>query len=457
MAELKRAVGFPKLLIYAIGVIFGAGIYAIIGEAAGIAGPSLWLSFLFAALIASLTGLSYAELASIKPITAAEYYYVKQSFNKRFAFLIGWIINIVNTIAIATVAVGFSSYFVALFFPEDLGTVLFGFSFLIITPAVFIAMMAILAMALINYIGIGQSASINVVLTLVETAGLLLIIAIGLVYFGNGGAAPNLLEMPFGFSGLFGAVALVFFAYIGFESLANLGEEVIEPKRSIPKAIVYSMIITSVVYVLLAIVAISVVPWNELGSSPEPLTAVAEVVLGSEAGVLLSFIALFATVNTVLIMITTNSRFLYGMAKDNILPSFLKIVSEKRRTPFNAIIVVATVSCLFVLVKDIGTLAEMTTLGVFVVFAMINASLIKMRIKDDLPEDRFKSPVNIGKFPLLAFLGFVSCIWMVSTFLIKFTPEGISVDISNPALILLIIEIITGFIAYELMKEKIHR
>ncbi len=454
MAELKRTVRFPKLLIYAIGVIFGAGVYAIIGEAAGIAGPGLWFSFLLAALIASLTGLSYAELSSIKPTTASEYYYVKQGFNKRLAFLIGWIINIVDIIAIATVAVGFSGYFVALFFPGALGTVLFSFSYLIITPAVFIAMFAILAMALINYIGIEQSASLNVVLTLVEAGGLLLIIAIGIVYFGNGGVAPDLLEMPFGFSGLFGAVALIFFAYIGFEDLANLGEEVIEPRKSIPKAIVYSLIITTVVYVLVAIVAISVVPWYELGSSPEPLTAVAEVVLGSEAGVALSFIALFATINTILIMITANSRFLYGMAKDRILPSFLKIVSEKRRTPFNAIIVVAAVSCMFVLVEDIGTLAEMTTLGVFVVFAMINAALIRMRLKEDLPKDRFKSPVNIGKFPLLALFGLISCIWMIGTFLIKLTPEGISVDLSNPALVLLLFEIITGFIAYELMKKK---
>ena len=455
MAELKRAVRFPKLLIYAIGVIFGAGVYAIIGEAAGVAGPGLWLSFLFAALIASFTGLSYAELSSIQPTTASEYYYVRQGFNRRMAFLIGWIINIVDIIAIATVAVGFSGYFVALFFPGAMGSVLFSFYPLIITPVVLIAMLAIVAMALINYIGIEQSASVNVMLTLIEVAGLLLIIAIGVVYFGNGGAAPDLLEMPLGLSGLFGAIALVFFAYIGFEDLANLGEEVVEPRKNIPKAIVYSLIITTIIYLLVAVVAVSVVPWDELGSSHEPLTIIAETVLGSEAGIVLSFIALFATINTILIMITAASRFMYGMAKDRILPSLLKVVGEKRRTPYKAIIVVAIISCLFALVKDIGTLAEMTTLGVFVVFAMLNASLIRMRLRDDLPLDRFKSPVNIGRFPILAFFGLASCILMIGTFLIKLTPEGLSVELTNPALILIVIELITGFIAYELLRSDL--
>ncbi|MBN1109748.1 MAG: amino acid permease [Methanomassiliicoccales archaeon] len=454
MTELKRSVRFPKLLIYAVGIILGAGVYALIGEAAEVAGPGLWLSFLFGALVASFTGLSYAELSSIKPTTASEYYYVKQGFDRRLAFLTGWIINIVDIIAISTVAIGFSGYFVALFFPGALDTVLLGLYPLVVTPIVLIAMLAIVAMALINYIGIEESASVNVVLTLVEAAGLILIIAIGAIYFGDGGSAPDLLELPLGLSGLFGAIALIFFAYLGFEDLANLGEEVVEPRKSIPKAIIYSLIITTIIYILVAIVAVSVVPWDELASSSEPLTAVAEAALGSDAGVVLSFIALFATINTVLIMITAASRFMFGMAKDRILPSFLKAVSERRRTPYKAIIAVAVISCLFTLVEDIGTLAEMTTLGVFVVFAMINASLVRVRYKDDLPEDRFKSPINIGKLPVLAILGLASCIWMIGTFLIKLTPEGVLFDVTNPSIVVIVIMIITGFVAYGLLKKE---
>lgn len=455
MAELKRTVHFKKLLIYAVGIIFGAGIYTLIGEAAGKTGPSLWLSFLFAAIIASFTGLSYAELISIKPTTAAEYYYMKEGFKSRkTAFVISWLINAVDIAAITTVAIGFAGYFVALFFPSALNTVLISFSKVVITPIVIVAVLLIIALTLVNYIGIKESTSLNVLFTLIEASGLLLIIAVGTIHFTRGGAVPNLLEMPNGVSGMFGAVALIFFAYLGFENLANLGDEVLKPRKNIPKAIIYSLIITTIIYVLVAISVVSVVPWQLLGESPEPLAEVAKSVLGTNAGVILSFIALFATSNTVLIMITAASRFMYGMAKDNSLPRFIGDVNKKHRTPHNALIVVALVGIAFSLLKDIGTLAELTTIGIFIVFAMINASLIKLRFTSLLPEERFKTPINIGRLPVLAIFGLVSCMWMVGTYLIKSTPSGIVIDFTNPVLIFVIIEIITGLIAYEWLKRR---
>jgi len=458
MAKLKRVIGFKELVIYAIGVIFGAGIYALIGQAAGATGPSIWMSFLFAAIVASFTGLSYAELSSIKSTTASEYHYVKEGFNnRRTAFLTSWLINAVDVTAITTVALGFAGYFVALFLPNMLNSIIFSFSQIIVTPIVIVAALLIAFMCLINYIGIKESVIFNILFTLIESIGLLLIIIFGGIHFTGGGSIPDLFEMPFGLAGMFGAVALIFFAYLGFEDLANLGEEVKNAKKNIPNAIIFALIITTIVYILVSISAISIIPWQELGNSPQPLADVASAKMGANGGLLLSFIALFATANTVLIMITATSRVLYGMAKDKSMPKYLTKISKKTRTPHYAIATAGILSIIAALLKDISLVAELTTLGVFIVFGMINASLIKTRLEDNLPKRRFKSPVNIGKFPVLALLGLLSCIWMIGTYIVKFTPTGIHIDLFNPAVILVTIEIMIGVLAYEILKRKIKK
>ncbi|MEM0372729.1 MAG: APC family permease [archaeon] len=453
--KLRRVVGFNELLIYSIGVIFGAGIYALIGKAAGATGPSVWLSFLFAAIIASFTGLSYAELASIKSTTSAEYTYTKLGFgSRRAAFVVSWLINAVNITSITTVALGFAGYFVSLFAPGIADSALISFSEVIVTPVVLVAICLIGTFAFVNYMGIKKLVKFNMVFTAAEALGLMMIITIGGLHFAGGGAAPNLLEMPFGISGMFSAVALIFFAYLGFEGLANLGMEVVDAKKTIPRVMVLSIVITTVVYVLVALSSVSVISWQELGASSQPLADVADTVLGNKGGLVLSFIALFATANTVLILITGSSRVLYGMAKDGSLPSPLRDVSKRRRTPFKAIIIVSMIAAAACFLKSIELVAELTTLGVFIVFAVINLSLIRIRFVDKLPKDRFKSPLNVGRFPVLAGLGIVSCAWMISTYVVKFTPSGVFFEALNPAVVLVIMEIATGFIAYKLLNRN---
>ena len=454
--KLNRIISFNKLVIYGVGVILGAGIYALIGNAAGATGPSLWLSFLFAAVIASFTGLSYAELSSIKQTTASEYYYVKEGFkNKRTAFLTSWLITLVSITSITTVSLGFANYFIGLFFPASINLMLFNFFELTITPVVIVASMLILALVIINYIGIEESVNLNILFTLIETSGLLLIILLGGMHIVQGGAVPDLFKMPKGIMGVFGAVALVFFAYLGFEDLANLGEETKKAKTAIPKAIILSIAITTIIYILVSISAVTIVPWQQLASSPQPLADVANAKLGAEGGVLLSFIALFSTFNTVLIMITAVSRVIYGMAKDGSFPKILAKVSRKRKTPVNALITVAFFSIIASLMKDIGKVAELTTLGTFIVFGMINASLIKLRMSSKkLPVNRFKTPINIGKFPVLPLLGLFSSIWMIGTYLVENTGKGLQINLLNPSVIIVIAEIIIGLITYELLKRR---
>jgi APA family basic amino acid/polyamine antiporter len=187
----------------------------------------------------------------------------------------------------------------------------------IILTVIFAALLIVI-LSLVNFIGIKASTWTNILFTFIEAAGLILIIIIGIPHFGS----VNYLELPIGssFTVVFSAVALIFFAYIGFEDIANIAEEVKNPTKNLPKAIIYSIIITTVLYCLTAISIVSILPYSEIADSPAPLNAVTTAVLGPIGGIIMSFIALFATANTVLIMMIVTSRMMYGMARDKALP-----------------------------------------------------------------------------------------------------------------------------------------
>ncbi|MFQ6056002.1 MAG: APC family permease, partial [Methanosarcinales archaeon] len=301
--KLKKALGLFEVTIYGVGIILGAGIYALIGEAAAVAGNALWIAFFVGAVIAAFTGLSYAELGTMYPKEAAEYVYSKKAFNSNLlSFLVGWLIIFVEIVAAATVALGFGGYFYSLT----------GFS------PILSAIILIGILSFLNFWGIKESARFNVIFTLIEAAGLILIIVLGLNYFGS----VNYFEAPQGFSGILMAAILVFFAYIGFEDMVNVAEETRKPRKVIPKALIISLIITTLVYMLVSIASVSVIPWNELGASSAPLAAVSEKAWTGSSS-LLSIIALFATGNTVLILLIVTSRMIYGMADKKSLPKYL--------------------------------------------------------------------------------------------------------------------------------------
>src|SRR3972149_7024330 len=237
MSELKRHMGLFQLTMYGIGLILGAGIYVLIGEATGIAGDAVWISFVLAAIVAVFAGLSYAELSSVFPKAAAEYTFIKNSFKSNFlGFIIGWLTAITSIITAAVVALGFGGYFAEFI---DL-------------PIVISAILLLGALSFINFFGIRESSWTNIIFTIVEAAGLVIIIAF----------------------------VLIFFAFVGFEDMANVAEEVKKPSRTIPKAILLSISITGVIYVLVSLAAVRVVSWQDLGASAAPLAAVAERALG---------------------------------------------------------------------------------------------------------------------------------------------------------------------------------
>lgn len=390
--KLERSLGFWEVTLMSVGIILGAGVYVLIGEASGLSGNGLWISFILAAIVASFTGLSYAELSSRFPQAGAEYVYVEQSFGKNFAWIVGWLIIAGSIIGSATVAIGFANYFSALFN----------------TPIVTIAIAVLIICGIILIIGVKETAAFTILFTLIEAAGLFIIIFIGFPYFGS----VNYFQLAEGMKGVIEAGVLIFFGYIGFESITRLAGETKDPERNIPKAIISSIIITTIIYILVGISAVSVVPWQQLSQSEAPLAIVAQQIFGKNSFVILSGIALFSTFNTVLVMLLSGSRIIYGIAEKKALPNFFLIVSKKTLTPWVSIICVVGIAMIFLVFGNLKIVANLTNFTIFATFIFVNLSLIYLRIKKPISSG-FSIPLSIKKIPILPVFGIITSIFMI--------------------------------------------
>lgn len=393
--KLKRDLGLLETTFIGIGIILGAGIYVLIGAAAGIAGNAVWASFAIGAVVAAFTGLSYAELSSMFSKDSGEYIYAKEAFTDHVGFVVAWLIALTGIIGAAAVSLGFAGYFIPLLS-------------LTINP-IWIAALIILLLSLLNFWGIKQAAWTNIIFTLLEAGGLVFIVLIGLPHIGK----VNYLESPGGFPSVLSAAALIFFAYIGFESIVKMSEETKNPKKIIPQALILSLIVSTVLYILVAISAVSVLGWEKLATSSAPLADVAAVVFGSNAFLVLSIIALFSTGNTVLILLMSTSRLIYGVCGYYPRTKYFSGINKTRKTPARAIFLVMIVTFAFSLIGDISFIAEMTNFAVFSTFAIINASMMGLRYKSPRRRRPFKSPLNVGKFSVTALLGFLVSLFML--------------------------------------------
>ena len=399
MTELRRHLGLFSTTMYGVGIILGAGIYVLVGSAAATAGNSVWMSFLLGMAVSALSGLSYAELASMYPRAAAEYVFVKNSFRNNFlASTIGWLTIFVSIIAAATVALGFGGYLTEF----------------VHIPIIVSATLLIVGLSIVNFLGIRESSTLNIVFTLVEVAGLGIIIYLG--FFSEHLQHINYLEMPFGMQGVLSGFVLIFFAFIGFEDIVNIAEETKNPRRTIPKAIFFSVLITGIIYTLVSLASIRIMPWNDLGQSVAPLADVAGRVLGVNGMVLLSAIALFATTNTVLIILLSGSRMLYGLSSHGSLHNVFSKIHFRTKTPWVAIITTMVASILFVMLGNIVTIANITVFLLVIVYSMVNLSVIVLRLREPNVERPFKVPFSIQNYPILPIIGLGSTLFMLTQF-----------------------------------------
>jgi basic amino acid/polyamine antiporter, APA family len=396
MTHLKPTLGPVQLLFYSVGVIVGAGVYSIIGPAAGIAGQGIWLSFLLAAAVALLTGLSYAEMATSFPHAGAEYVYVKHAFPGRalLAFAIGMLILIGGAATAATVAVAFGGYLKTF----------------VDVPVVSSALLLLAFCTLFNMWGLRETSWLNMLFTCIEIGGLVFVIAAGLA-FGNlanplaAGWQPELLP----------AAAILFFVFLGFEEIANLAEEVHDAPGNLPRVIFLSIAITTLLYVLVSLSVVVLAPPAELAASLAPLTlAVSKV--WPWAAPLLSGIALFATANTVLITLVAASRLSFSLARDHEIPSLFARVSAKRNSPWVGALLGFLLSAIMLPIGSLKILAELSSFVALLAFLAVNLTLIVLRFR--LPQHRrpFRVPFSIGRLPVLPLLAIASIFVLLLSF-----------------------------------------
>ncbi len=365
-----------------------------LGRLPGLPGNAIWLAFGLSAIMALLTGLSYAELSSMFPKAGAEYDYVTNAFNSRLAFVIGWLVFLSGVLAAATVALGFAGYF----------TALTSIPMLISAIVLLIVLTALLAY------GVKETARVAVISTLIEVSGLVIIIAIGLPHLGS----VNYWEMPQGYSGLFAASALIFFAYQGFESMVKFSEETKKPETTVPKALILALAISVILYVLVALSVVSVLGWQQLAVSNAPFVDVVSGTLGPDAAVIIAIVALFATANTALMSMYASSRILYGMAGSSSLTAGLAWVHPAQRTPWIAIIICGVLSGMLIFPGDIAFIANVTNFTLFITFIVINAAVIVLRYHFPHTPRPFRIPCSIGRLPLVPVAGIVFCIFLLA-------------------------------------------
>lgn len=396
MTELKRSLGLLECTLLGVGVILGAGIYALIGQAASLAGNAVWISFLGAAVVAALTGLSYAELSSFIPKAGGEYYYAQRALGPFLAFLTSWLLLVGLAIASAAVALGFAGYVSQLFDIHPLWSA---------------AILIVASSALLVY-GIRESAWVAGFCTLLEVGGLLAVIAIGLPQLGS---IDYFETAETGWHGIFAASTLIFFAYIGFEEIVQLSEETTDAPRRIPQAVLLSVLISTVLYGLVAIAAISVLGWQRLGASQSPMADVAAVAGGRTAFLALSTIAIFSTGNTVLILLMSSARLLYGMAEDERAPQVFARIHPRQQTPYMATAFVAVISLMTLLsLKNIGIIANLTNFAFLITFVIINLSVIVLRFKDRDTPRPFRIPGSLGGVPLVPAVGVMASCFLLT-------------------------------------------
>ena len=354
---LRRSLGLWQVSLSGIGVILGAGVYALIGPAAALAGNLLWMSFLLAGITAGLTAYAYARLGSLVPKNSPEFQYTAVAFGPRAGFVAACLMLVADLLAAATVTVGFGGYL----------------RHLAGTPIILNALLLVGALAIVLHAGIGHSVAVAVVLTGLEALGLAFVIVVGAPFWRT----VDFLAMPRGgehVGGVVAAAALIFFAYLGFDELGNFAEEMRHPERDLPRALFIALLATTAIYVLVALSAVAVVGGDRLGRSSAPLALVVREALGPAADTALSAVALAATANTVLLLLVAASRSVYGMAAVGALPGRLARVN-RRGVPVAATTAVVLLAAAMAAGGNLHRLATMTDAAVLFAFIAVNGSL----------------------------------------------------------------------------------
>lgn len=375
--KLHRHIGLVALTLFGVGDILGAGIYGLVGKAAGQMGNASWLAFLVSAIAAILTGLTYATLGSRFPKAAGASFVMEKTFHRPWiAYFVGLAVLGSALTSMATAARVLTGYLAPL---------------VAINVDGWVAPLIVGAIALVVFWGIRESLWINAICTLIELSGLLFIIAIGIGWIGSvdylNAVTPSNPSGEITFGLILSGAVLTFYSFLGFEDILNVAEEVKDPTRTLPRGLLAAVAISSLIYIVVTVVAVSVVPIQELASSPQPLVEVVARAAPWFPKGLYSAIAIFAVCNTLLLNFVMSSRLIYGMARQDLLPKFLGKIHPVRQTPHWSTLIIFLIVILLVQVGAVTQLARATSTLLLLSFFVMNLALVIL-------QRRLKEPVG---------------------------------------------------------------
>src|SRR3954467_11239558 len=408
-ASLQRVVGLLDLTALGLGAIIGTGIFVVIGEAIGDSGPAIIISFVLAGITCVFSALAFAELASSIPVSGSAYTYSYATLGEIAAWIIGWDLILEYAVSVAAVAVGWGQYF------NDLLDSLFGISLpeslagppgeggTFNLPAVFI----VLAVTAVLCIGVRESARANSVMVVIKLLVLALFLALGVTAFNSDNFTPF---TPEGTDGVVTAASVIFFAYIGFDAVSTSGEETRNPSRDLPIAIVGSLVIATVLYIAVAVVAIGALPFDQLKGAEAPLaTALDEGAGFSWASNIISFGALVAITSVILTILYGQTRIFFAMCRDGLMPRRWAYVHPKTRTPVYITAAFGTLIALIAAFVPLTEIVKLVNIGTLFAFVLVNIGVIILRrTRPDL-----KRGFRVPFVPVFPITGTLLCLYLM--------------------------------------------
>ena len=379
--DLKRTITSPLLFFYVLGDVLGSGIYALIGVMALEVGGAFWTSFVVGVTVAMLTGFAYAELITKYPQAAGAALYVSKAFGNRFfTFVVTYFMLSASIAAAGALALVFGGGY---------------FKEFIELPTTLVAIGFIVVLALLNFRGISESVKANMLMSLVEITGLGIVLAVGAAVLFQGDAD---LSRPFEFKGegnemllVLAGAALAFFSMTGFENAANVAEETKNPNKVFPRALLGGMAVAGVLYLLVAFIASMVAPTDQIAGSESALLEVVKAGPIPVPASVFAAIALVAVTNTALVALVAQSRIMYGMAREGVVPRIFARTHASRQTPWVAIVFTTAVVIALLVTADVERLAAVTVLFLIAVYALVCVSALKLR-KDTVDHDHYRAP-----------------------------------------------------------------
>ena len=398
MPELRRSLSLPLVVLYGLGVTIGAGIYVLIGATAGRAGIHAPVSFVLASIVVAFSAASFAELSVRFPVSAGEAAYVRAGFRSgALSLVVGFLVILSGVVASAAISVGSAGYLR---------------EFVDLTDAVLVSII-VLTIGAIAAWGIMESVIFASLFTIIEAGALLAIVGAGIggnpdLVFDLPRVIPPVADLG-AWAGISGAGLLAFFAFIGFEDIVNLAEEVKRPERTLPRAIFLTLGLATLIYFLVTSVAVLSVPIDELAASAAPLSFVFGHMTGASPVVITS-IAVVATLNGVIIQIIMASRVLYGLGKQGSVPAIFARIQVRTRTPLMATATITAVVLILALAFPLEGLAEWTSRIVLVIFALVNMALLLLKRRDGtVPDGSFTVRIWVP------FAGVLTCLALLAS------------------------------------------